>query len=83
MGPWKGVRIGSLSDPIEFYNLEDDIGENHNITDQHPEIVQRIAEIMVEAREGSEFNDFWPFPEERLEGNRFEDYIFNTIKRGF
>lgn len=82
IGPWKGVRFGGTKEPIELYNLDDDIGEHNNIAGQHPEIVKRMAEIMVEARAGSEFNDFWPLPGHRLENNRFEDYIFDSLKKG-
>ncbi len=68
MGPWKGIRIGGTKEPIELYNPADDIGEHNDIADEHPEIVKRIAEIMIKAREGSEFNDFWPLPERRVDG---------------
>jgi arylsulfatase A-like enzyme len=60
MGDWKGVRLNVAKDPnspIELYNLKDDLGEEHNVAGQHPEIVQKIAEIMREARTPSEH---WP-----------------------
>jgi arylsulfatase A-like enzyme len=60
MGDWKGVRLDVAKDPnapIELYNLKDDLGEQHNVAAQHPEIVARIAEIMREARTPSEH---WP-----------------------
>ncbi len=53
LGRWKGVRQGLLRrrrgrDPlkIELYDLQTDIGEQHDVADQHPEIVARIRAIM-------------------------------------
>jgi arylsulfatase A-like enzyme len=62
MGDWKGVRLNVARNPdgpIELYNLKDDIGEEHNVADQHPKIVQQIAQIMHTARTESEH---WPLP---------------------
>jgi hypothetical protein len=62
MGDWKGVRLNVAKNPdgpIELYNLKDDLGEKHNVADQHPEIVARIAKYMKEARTPSEH---WPLP---------------------
>ncbi len=48
MGKWKGIRseifAGDLE--IELYNLEEDIREQRNVADQHPEVVDRIRHIM-------------------------------------
>jgi arylsulfatase len=48
MGKWKAVRKnirdGNLT--IELYNLETDILEQNDLSNQYPEIVQRIEEIM-------------------------------------
>jgi len=35
---WKGVRYGT-DQPIEVYNLKNDIGESNDLSAQHPEIV--------------------------------------------
>jgi len=62
MGDWKGVRLNVAKDPngpIELYNLKTDIGEEHNMADEHPEIVARIENIMKSARTPSEN---WPLP---------------------
>jgi arylsulfatase A-like enzyme len=62
MGDWKAVRLDAAKDPngpIELYNLKDDLGEERNVADQHPEIVERMAEIMKVARTPSEH---WPWP---------------------
>jgi len=62
LGPWKGVRLNVAKNPdgpIELYNLEDDIGEQHNIAAQHPDIVAKIAKIMKQARTPSQH---WSWP---------------------
>ena len=62
MGDWKAVRLNVAKDPnspIELYNLKDDLGEQHNVAGQHPEIVGKIAAIMKTARTPSEH---WPWP---------------------
>ena len=48
MGDWKGVRrnIHQGNTQIELYNLAADIGEQHNVAREHPEIIKRIEEIM-------------------------------------
>lgn len=49
LGDWKGVRLkmsNNQNAPIELYNLSTDIGEEHNIAKENPEIVKRIFEIM-------------------------------------
>lgn len=49
LGDWKGVRVNMSNNsdaPIELYNLAVDIGEQHNIAAENPEIVREIAEIM-------------------------------------
>ena len=56
---WKGVRQGSLSAPIELYDLENDVGEQHNVAEQHPDVVERIADLMQSARTESEVFDSW------------------------
>jgi len=62
LGDWKGVRFNVAKDPsgpIELYNLQDDLGEERNIADGHPEVVRQIAEIMSSDRTSSEH---WPWP---------------------
>jgi arylsulfatase len=48
LGDWKGLRrnLSRGNTKIELYNLATDIGEQHDMAAQHPEIVRRIAEIM-------------------------------------
>lgn len=63
MGDWKGVRQNLMRKEgdrsIQLYNLQDDIGEQNNVADNHPEIVKKIQEIMKTARIPSEE---FPFP---------------------
>jgi arylsulfatase A-like enzyme len=47
-GRWKGIRHGR-NGAIQLYDLEKDIGEEHDIAEKHPEIVSEIARIMKEA----------------------------------
>jgi arylsulfatase A-like enzyme len=47
-GQWKGIREGT-DGKIQLYNLDDDIGEVHNIADMHPDIVKEIDSIMKAA----------------------------------
>ncbi len=52
MGDWKAVRLGVREDkhsPIELYHLGDDIAEQHNIADEHPEIVKTMERFIDEA----------------------------------
>jgi arylsulfatase len=49
IGKWKGIRAnikkkGNMK--IQLFNLKKDIQEQHNVTGQHPEIVQKISHIM-------------------------------------
>lgn len=58
---WKAIRL-SMSDnpdaPVELYNLENDVSEENNIADRHPEIVQVMDSIMHVAHEPSEHFKF-------------------------
>ncbi len=49
LGDWKGVRHGGHDDPnapIELYNLATDIGEQHDVAAEHPDVVAQIKAIM-------------------------------------
>ncbi|MCG6158123.1 arylsulfatase [Rubinisphaera margarita] len=50
---WKGIRLGRSSD-IQLYDLNEDIGEEHDVATSHPDIVERISEIMASAPRPSE-----------------------------
>ncbi|HEU5079174.1 MAG TPA: arylsulfatase [Opitutaceae bacterium] len=48
-GHWKAVRSPMLTGKIELYDLSKDLGEQHDIAAQHPEIVARLRADMEEA----------------------------------
>ena len=61
MGKWKGIRQkmirkGKNHDPlkIEIFDLSTDQSESKDLADKHPEIVQRIREIMEEEHSASQ-----------------------------
>ena len=60
LGKWKGIRKnifdGNLE--IELYDLENDILEQNNIATMHPDIVERIANIMTKEHEPAENERF-------------------------
>jgi arylsulfatase len=66
-GDWKGVRTGLFKDPdapIQLYNLKDDLAEEHNLAEQHPEIVYLLDSLMKTSHIPSE-----TFPFEALDNN--------------
>jgi arylsulfatase A-like enzyme len=48
-GKWKAVRYG-IDNPTELYNLDEDIGEQNDMSDQHPDIVAEMEKLFVSAR---------------------------------
>ncbi|MCE5187290.1 MAG: arylsulfatase [Planctomycetaceae bacterium] len=62
MGSWKGVRLNAMKNsdgPIELYDLIRDVGEQTNIAERHPEIVDRMACIMKQEHQTSETFPFF------------------------
>ena len=53
MGDWKGVRLDPQG-PLTLYNLKEDIGEQNDIADKNPEIVEHIQGILEQARTPNE-----------------------------
>jgi arylsulfatase A len=53
MGRWKALRL-KPNRKIELYNLDEDIGESHNVASEHPDIVAEVAEIFRTGRTGSD-----------------------------
>ena len=49
MGRWKAVRVRP-SKAIELYDLSRDLGEEHDIADEHPEVVATIRKILSNVR---------------------------------
>lgn len=49
-GDWKAVRLGfGDSVPVELYDLSKDLGEEHNIAAEHPDVVAKMKEILATA----------------------------------
>jgi hypothetical protein len=49
-GGWSYPRPGEESrglPPIQLYDLEADIGERSNVQDQHPEVVERLQQLLT------------------------------------
>ncbi len=52
-GQWKAVRL-QPDGPLELYDLQTDLGEKHNVAEQHPQILAKIEEYLKTARTDSE-----------------------------
>lgn len=52
MGHWKAVR-SSVDKPIELYDLSQDVGEEHDVAAEHPEIVAKANALFQSARTDS------------------------------
>lgn len=60
-GDWKAIKYNYLKAPdapFELYNLAQDIGEENNIADQHPDVLEEMEEIFKRARTESEVFTF-------------------------
>ena len=58
MGNWKGIRTNILKDlqePLLLYNLEEDPREENNMAGLHPEIIEKIRQIMKTAHRNTEY----------------------------
>jgi len=60
-GKWKALRRPMLKGAMELYNLERDLSERKNVADDHPQVVNRIKEIMEEKHTPPQL---WPEPTE-------------------
>jgi arylsulfatase A-like enzyme len=60
LGLWKGYRgkIDESDLAVELYNLDEDPTESNNVAEQHPDIVNKIEEIMKTARTRPEVERF-------------------------
>jgi len=56
MGNWKAVRHAPGT-PLELYDLSTDIGEQHDVAREHPDIVRKIEDYLKTARTESKI---WP-----------------------
>ncbi len=63
MDNWKAVRLNVRQNrdaPIELYDLNEDISEQHNLADRHPDVVEKIDRIMREAHIPSQLFPLFP-----------------------
>jgi uncharacterized sulfatase len=52
-GKWKAVRLNARKKPdgpLELYNLDTDMGETKNVVKEHPDIAEKMAAFIQEAR---------------------------------
>lgn len=60
-GDWKAVRRGLKKNPdapLELYNLKNDPGESVDLSGKQPKVAERMARIMLDAREKPEVERF-------------------------
>ena len=52
MGRWKAIRadISKGNMEISLYDLDNDIREQNNVAEAHPEVITEVERIMEEAR---------------------------------
>jgi arylsulfatase A-like enzyme len=48
-GRWKAIRVASSPDRVALYDLESDVGENHDVASEHPDVVERLTEMLTSA----------------------------------
>ena len=53
-GNWKAIRLNK-SEPLKLFNLSQDIHEDNNIADKHPEIINEIERYLDTARTESPY----------------------------
>jgi len=60
MGDWKGIRkdIFKGNMKLELYNLKNDIAETTDVSDQYPDVVAQIEEIMKREHSPAEIEKF-------------------------
>ncbi|MBL7110885.1 MAG: arylsulfatase [Bacteroidales bacterium] len=55
---WKAIRKGIRNDPgapMELYNLKDDFSEQHDLAEEYPGVIERMEELMKNARVPSSY----------------------------
>ena len=60
---WKGIRDSTLDGNMKvmLFNLEEDYTESFDVSDNYPEVVKEIEEIMIAAHQKPEIERFDPF----------------------
>jgi arylsulfatase A-like enzyme len=49
-GRWKGIRSGSGDSSIRLFDLQNDVGESHDVSKENPEVVGAIDQYFQIAR---------------------------------
>jgi arylsulfatase A-like enzyme len=63
MGDWKAVRL-ALGEPLQLFNLKDDLEEKTDVAAQHPDVVAKMEGYLKTARTESMH---WPLHEAQAE----------------
>ncbi len=58
-GRWKAIRLKKSSNPIELFDLHNDIAEKQNLAASHPELIAKAADLMKSAHVD---NAHWKLP---------------------
>ncbi len=68
VGDWKAVRQGMARGnlDVELYNIATDVGEQHNVAAEHPEIVEQLTKLMAKQHHPSELFPLRPFDQPAL-----------------
>ncbi|MFT4204668.1 MAG: arylsulfatase [Chitinophagaceae bacterium] len=61
MGMWKGIRlnINKGNTKIKLFDLDNDLTEQHDVADAHPDIVAQMEKIMQQKHHKAEVSQFW------------------------
>jgi arylsulfatase A-like enzyme len=49
-GRWKGIRMGGPDAPVQLFDQKNDVAEETNVADQHPDIAAKISDYLKTAR---------------------------------
>ena len=63
VGDWKAVRQGMSRGnvDVELFNITTDIGEQHNVADEHADVVEQLTQLMAQQHQPSEEFPLRPF----------------------
>lgn len=68
-GQWKAVRFG-INEPLELYNVVEDIAETRNVAADHADVVARIEKYLETARTDS---PYYPSDLSKRQQNRYDN----------
>lgn len=71
VGKWKAIRTrmsrGNME--LELYDLDADVGEQHDVASEHPQVVERLAGLMEQQHVASEFFPLRPIDAPAVQRN--------------